>query len=76
MEGPGRVRQLDGAFLFGQERIVANPEVMQPWVSWISEEFIENGIVGNLPSPVPWLLGNLPRTRLFRHDVKNILAIP
>ena len=24
-EGPRRVRQLDGAFLFGHERIVANP---------------------------------------------------
>jgi len=28
--------------------IVANPEVMQPWVSWISEEFLENaGVLGN-----------------------------
>jgi hypothetical protein len=26
-EGPRRVRQLDGAFLFGHERIVANPDI-------------------------------------------------
>ena len=26
-EGPRRVRQLDGAFLFGPERIVANPDI-------------------------------------------------
>jgi hypothetical protein len=27
-----------------------------------------NGIVGNLPSPVPWLRGNLPKTRLHRQN--------
>jgi hypothetical protein len=30
-EGPRRVRQLDGAFLFGHERIVANSEVTPFW---------------------------------------------
>jgi hypothetical protein len=28
-EGPRRVRQFDGAFLFGYERIVARPEITQ-----------------------------------------------
>jgi hypothetical protein len=31
-EGPRRVRQLDGAFLFGHERIVAKPEVILNWL--------------------------------------------
>jgi hypothetical protein len=30
-EGPRRVRQLDGAFLFRHERIVAHPEVTPFW---------------------------------------------
>jgi hypothetical protein len=28
----------------------------------------ENGNIGNLPSSVPWLRGNLPETRLSRRD--------
>jgi hypothetical protein len=31
MVGPGRVRQLDGAFLYGHERFVADPEITPFW---------------------------------------------
>jgi hypothetical protein len=40
----------------------------------VGREFRENGICGNLPGPVP-SLGNIPQTRLCRHNESLLLII-